>query len=499
MAATMMLTLVPLDGAAATAAERPRGPRAASVSTLPECDVSAVPPEDPGVVSQPWETLLDAEGAVVGHRMTLHRQGTDHEITTGPRGFSADIAAGRMLLGERSDDGTQLTMLDIQGACQTWQRTLDQLVYDIEPEDGGVRIRLSTHEPVTRLFEGTLVIRGDTGATEAMIDGECSTVCEPNDGEVPPAVFTPAGPPRPVPVFAAGAWPRDKDLPFRWQASSVPPKWARKPLLKAADDTRRSSDARSPIFRHASGASDSVRYTAGFPSFCRFGIACASRSMPTVWAVWIRPHGTDFAWGTLRWCQKPSGDGCFDLRRVMLHELGHVTGLNHPESAGFRLGVDETVMQAVTPASPRGGSHRHAFGRCDVASLQELYDTPDRETRISSCNDLETRLGLWSSASSVASGDSVKLTAVLRIADRSAYGLLAGNKLDDRSVKLKFRRAGSNDGWSTAWMEPASKAGRYELTIKPQATWEFEATFPVPADEGLRFSWSDPVKVTVKS
>ncbi len=114
--------------------------------------------------------------------------------------------------------------------------------------------------------------------------------------------------------------------------------------------------------------------------------------MPTFWSVWLRPHGTEFSWGFLRWCQKDSGAGCFDIRRVVIHELGHVIGLNHPSSEGFRLEANETVMHAITPARPSPGSSRHAFGRCDVATLQELYGTPDSHTAISTCNDVATRL-----------------------------------------------------------------------------------------------------------
>ena len=44
-------------------------------------------------------------------------------------------------------------------------------------------------------------------------------------------------------------------------------------------------------------------------------------------------------------------------------------------------------------------------------------------------------------------------------------------------------------------MEPTGSGGAYDLTIAPQATWEYQATFPAPVDEGLRFSASDTLKV----
>jgi hypothetical protein len=239
-----------------------------------------------------------------------------------------------------------------------------------------------------------------------------------------------------------------------------------------------------------------MRYTPVFPEFCRLGIACASRNMPGFWAVWLRPHGTDFSWGTLRWCQRDGDDGCFDIRRVVIHELGHVAGLNHPSSAGFNLGANETVMHAVTPARPSAGSGRHAFGRCDVATLQELYDVPTNGTGISTCNDAPTDLSLSVSDTSVPVGSPVRVRAVLRLADLSGLGQLAGNVLNGRSVKLKYRRL-NEDSWTVLWLDPQSSGGRYELSIAPQSSLELQATFPAPDDEGLRSSSSAILTVRV--
>jgi hypothetical protein len=331
-----------------------------------------------------------------------------------------------------------------------------------------------------------------------MIDGECSTTCAPNDGELLPAAFGPVGPARPVPAFAAGGWPLDKGLGFSWQAGEQPPAWARPAITSAAADASETSKARSPQYGYRAGADETVRYTSSFPTFCRFGIACASRNLPAFWAMWLRPHGTDFSWGTLRWCQREDGSGCFDLRRVILHELGHINGLDHPSAEGFRLAANETVMHDITPAKPSAGSTRHAFGRCDVATLQELYDVPSNSTPISSCNDVATELTLSASRLVIGPGESVRLRAVLRVADRSPFGLLAGNTLDGRSVRLKYRRSGSADAWTSLWLEPQASFGRYDLTITPTSDWEFQAAFPAPAGEGLRFSSSAIVKVRVQ-
>ena len=68
--------------------------------------------------------------------------------------------------------------------------------------------------------------------------------------------------------------------------------------------------------------------------------------------------------------------------------------------------------------------------------------------------------------------------------------------LNGRSVKLKYRRAGSSDAWTTLWMSSLGN-GAYSLALVPQATWEFQAVFPAPDDEGLRYSTSATVKVKV--
>ena len=486
LAATLLLALLPgAPVAAATGAD-----------AVPDCTAA-----DPGraaddAVVTPWQTVLDGEGVVTEHRLVLRREGVDLTLRTGRRGFSLPVEDGLLLIGERSAGATTLTMVDTQSACRVWSRKLDGFAYETDPSGEPGELRLAVHDATTRELQGDLLLDVDSGATVAMIDGQCSTTCEPNDGELIPADFLPAGAPRQVPAFPAGAWPKDTVLPFAWLDGALPPDWARTPITTGAAEASDTTLARSPRFVHRSGAADTVRYTSSFPTFCRYGIACASRNMPVSWLVWLRPHGTDFSWGTLRWCQKDDSAGCFDLRRVLIHELGHITGLDHPSREGFNLEANETVMHAITPAKPSAGSTRHAFGRCDVATLQELYDLPGSTTPVSTCNDVATELALGASAASVLPGTTVRLRADLKIAPLSSVGRLAGNALNGRSVKLRYRRAGSSDAWTTLWMEPLVNGG-YSLTIAPQATWEYQAVFPAPVAEGLRASTSATLKVRV--
>ncbi len=492
MAAAASLLLALLPGAAAATEESP--------VSLPRCGEVSQATVHNGVVVAPWRVVLDQEGAVTGHRLTLRHDGADTTLRTGRRGFSISVGADRVAIGEHRGDGTRLTMVDTRRACRVWTRTMERLVYpERERVDDGA-LRFTTHDPDTRRYEGTLLVNLETGASDGLIDGECIEACTPNDGDISLTAFEPAGVARPTPSFSGGGWPKDKALPFRWRSGGVPPTWARPPMKAAAADARRTSASRSPRFTYAADATNAVAYTGNPPSYCGgSAIACAGRSLPTYWGIWLRPHGTDYAWGTLRWCQKASSSGgCFDMRRVMLHELGHITGLTHPSTAGFTLAASDSVMQGITPMRPQSGSSRHAFGRCDVATLQELYDSTDNKTAISTCNDVATKLMLTISKAAVGRGGPVKLTAQLRVANWNAYRQLAGNPLNGRSVKLKYRRVGSDD-WRIAWMKSLYSSGRYELTISPQATWEFKAVFPAPSTEGLRYSRSGIVKVRVKS
>jgi hypothetical protein len=484
--AVLMLTLVP-----PASAEPPVGLASGS---LPRCDGQAAARSANATRPASFQVVLDDDGVVVGHRLELSAR----TVELGPRAFVAEDAAGRLLVGERGEGSTRVALVDGPRGCSVWSRTLDGLAYDVELEEDGKGLRFMTVDRTDRRYAGRYRLDMESGQTTAMIEGECNTACEPNDGEVDPAAYLPVSEPRPVPVFSAGGWPRDSILLFRWHAGAVPPDWAKTPLLNGAADVSTTSRSRAPSFELRSGVDATVRYTPSFPTFCRYGIACAWRDMPVWWTVFIRPHGTDFAWGTLRWCQKNGADGCFDLRRVMIHELGHIVGLDHPENHGFRLGSGDSVMQAITPARPTAGSARHSFGRCDVASLQRVYDVPDNKTLISRCLDLATRLDLVASSASVKRGSPVLFTATLTIVDRDGYGALGGNLLNGRAVKLRYRAAGSGADWSSAWMASTGKLGRYQLELIPQGTWEYEAVFPAPDDEGLRLSRSSILKVIVK-
>lgn len=307
--------------------------------------------------------------------------------------------------------------------------------------------------------------------------------------------------PTPVPYLGSPRWAADSVLGWRWGGSDPVPGWLREAALGAADDVARSRRSRAPTFRlDAAGATGTIRATTIFPDGpCATAIACASQVGPDGWWVRVRPHGTKLAWGTLRWCQADPTDGCLDLERVLIHELGHVIGLDHPENAGLHLGAWDSIMLRTTPSRPRPTSSMHAFAPCDVASLQERYDVPGPATPISSCNDVAVRLGLGATASGVVPGDAVTLVATLRIVRDDAYGKLAGNPLTGRTVELRRRTVVDGvERIATFWMRDGANPGYYRLTIAPDEDADYQAVFHGMPGEGLRPVVSVPIAVRVR-
>jgi hypothetical protein len=356
-------------------------------------------------------------------------------------------------------------------------------------------------DPVTRTALGDFRMTADghitaVGEVDEAAGGACAEDCLPEDGSVTPAALLPLVSPRPVPETADDRWVVDTALRYRWH-SYDPPSWARPAINDAAEDASTTRRSQAPTFRLDSDATDTIRYGSSMPPGCEQGIACATHNVPDWWTIRLRPHGTDFSWGTLRWCQADSRDGCFDIERTMLHEFGHIAGLSHPEVGGFRLRPYDTVMHQLIPDRPEPGSGMRAYAHCDTATLQKRYDVQRSTSLISTCLDLVTRLSLEASAYSIRRGASVLLTARLNIVDRDGYGRLGGNLLSEREVLLRYRPAGSSQSWMTAWMSPGSTSGSYVTTLIPQGTWEYQAVFRSPSDEGLQGDTSGLVTVKV--
>jgi hypothetical protein len=476
-----------------------------------------------------WSSSVDTGGIVRGHTLRLAGGRT---WRAGPRGFVDGPFRHRLVTGERDAEGTTIRIVDLDVGCVARETRLDDLVYGSVtspdgtlfvstvaaadrrelgvwqvPADGG-RPRLVIRPPaediataVPRTLDLALTdegVRATWCAEDGCDTGEAAThqgaMMVGTDKAVVLTAALPMRDPTPVPIYERwGSW---QVLQFRFHATDASPAWMRDAILAAAEDATDTSRALSPIFIPTDGsANGTIRYTTSMPSACSTAIACASYD-GTSWTLRMRPHGHDFRWGTLRWCERASNNGCFGAEHVALHEFGHAIGLGHPESEGYHLPPHSTVMHQVTPAKPDTAWDRHAFGSCDVASLQEQYGLPTMSTSIASCNDVQTVLTLDVSDTTAIVGQRVTFKATLRIKGSSAYGELSGIRLNGREVQLRRRAAGSSGSWTISTMRPTESPGVYSLTLAPGRSYELKAVFPTPT-EGLRGSSSDEVVVRV--
>ena len=96
--------------------------------------------------------------------------------------------------------------------------------------------------------------------------------------------------------------------------------------------------------------------------------------------MWLREQGHVFDWGTLKWCQSYSTapNGCYDAETIAIDEFGHVEILEHHVNWANDPDYSDAVVQTYSRAKPSTGWNAHAFGRCDVATLQIRADVDEQ-------------------------------------------------------------------------------------------------------------------------
>jgi hypothetical protein len=296
----------------------------------------------------------------------------------------------------------------------------------------------------------------------------------------------------PDPVLAGGLFAQNADLHYGWAAGGTPPTAMRTAIWGAADDANATRRSAAPTFTFDAGGGSTVYYGVSVPCGVN-GLACFRRDAPTWFGVWLRENGHRFDWGTLRWCEMSGDpDGCYDAENVMLDELGHVTGLDHHENLADDSDYADAVVQTYSRAKPRIGWHAHAFGRCDVATLQQQYDVATTSTPYSTCLEIDTRMTLGASPYGVAPGSVVTFTATLA---SDGTGRLAGNAMAGRVVVLQ-RRSGTS--WVDALtMGPGATSGVYVASLALRGTGDYRALYRGTATEGAHSSSSVAVTVNV--
>jgi hypothetical protein len=301
----------------------------------------------------------------------------------------------------------------------------------------------------------------------------------------------------PDPIFS-GRWNQNQAVQFAWRSGSVPPSAYQTAIAAAAADASASRGSQAATLGYGAGASNLVGY--GIGATCgTLGIACMSRNAPYSFTAWMREQGHKFDWGSLRWCQAYATwpDGCYDVENIMLDEFGHVEILDHHSNLTGEPDYTDAIVQVKSRTKPTSGWNAHAFGRCDVASLQLQYDMLSWGAKYSTCLSLATTLGLTAGPASIAKGATTTLTATLKVADNSTYVRLALNPVASRTVTLQRRPAGTTSWATVGTMANGPTSGTYSLSISLQARTEFRAVFAKPPDEGLSAATSATVAVAV--
>jgi hypothetical protein len=545
LAAAALLTVCGLTGGPAGAAHAGSGPGSAAngLAACPGTEARALAAAP--AAAPVWRASLDAKGRITGHSLAFGGS-PKATVSLGRRAFGEAPGAGLYAYGSRTEAGTFLHVVDLDRECELAAPRVAGWVFGLTTDRARRYVYYSSVEVTSRRELGLWRVALDgTGAQElvmaprfgalvgsvrrsvtmawqsdgrlatswctiatcsyarfdpkvAAASGHCGTAWCEGALQVDADSDLPLVSPRPVPVLSDPRWAQNTLLRYRWDAGEPPPSSIRSALNAVADDASTTRRSQAPTYRYDAGATDGFRYTENFPSWSSpDAIANAARSVPDWWIVYIRPQGYQFRWGSMRWCQIDPGDGCFDVERIALHELGHVVGLDHPERAGFRLRPYDTVMHSTSPARPDSGSLMHAFAPCDTATLQERYDVATTSSKYSSCNDVDTTLVLTPSADVIGKDESVTFVATLRVTNRDAYGRLGGNALSNRPVQLRRRLSGTDDAWQGLWMGAGPGAGTYTLTLSPSATYDYQALFQGPSDEGLNGSSSAVVTVQV--
>jgi hypothetical protein len=302
----------------------------------------------------------------------------------------------------------------------------------------------------------------------------------------------------PDPKLSGGSFGQDQVLRFRWRSGSEPTAAIKAAITSAAADANASRGSRAATFTYASAGPNPIGYGAGATCGVN-GLACFTRTAPTSFTLWLREQGHVYDWGTLKWCQAYSSapNGCYDAETITLDELGHVEGLDHHVNYSTDSDYEDAVVQTFSRTKPSTGWNRHSFGRCDVATLEQIYDLTSSSAKYSTCLSLATVLSLGASPSGILVGGTTTLTATLKVVDADSYGRLGANLLTGRVVTLQKRATGTTAWTTVGSMPPGATSGTYVLALRLTASTEFRAVFATPAGEGLLGDTSPTASVFV--
>src|SRR6478736_6162034 len=300
----------------------------------------------------------------------------------------------------------------------------------------------------------------------------------------------------PDPALSGGGFDQNQVIRYRWRAGSEPAAVIKTAIKAAAGDANDSRASKAATFTYDAGGASPIGYGAGATCGVN-GLACFTRDVPDSFTMWFREQGHVFDWGTLKWCQAYTSppNGCYDAETIALDEFGHVEGLNHHGNYANDSDYLDAVVQTYSRTKPTSGWNMHAFGRCDVASLQLQYDMQSWSAKYSTCLDLATDLALSASSTAVTLGGSTTLTATLKVVDYDSYARLGGNPITARTVTLQRRAVGTSTWASVGTMTVGAAGGTYVTTLWPRSAADYRAVFGTPSNEGINGDTSPIITV----
>jgi len=303
--------------------------------------------------------------------------------------------------------------------------------------------------------------------------------------------ISPAFAAAPDPVLG-GAFGQNQALNYRWGAGGTPPAAIQTAVNAAAAASNATRRSNAPVFGYSTGGANTVYYGTAVPCGVN-GLACFRRDTSSGFGIWLRENGHVYDWGTLRWCEASGApNGCYDAQNITLDELGHVLGLDHHVNLANDSDYGDAVVQTYSRAKPAAYYNAHAFGRCDVATLQQVYDVQTSSTPYSTCLDVPTKLSMSATKTAVVAGSMVTFSASLLSA---GTGRLLNNAISGRTVVLQQHAA---SGWvDVLTFGSGASSGSYIVQLTMWATTELRALFRKPSGEGLRTSSSASIVVTV--
>jgi hypothetical protein len=244
---------------------------------------------------------------------------------------------------------------------------------------------------------------------------------------------------------------------FNATAGNTVPGWLQT-VTNAALPTQWASNnnSQAPHFQYSGSGSGMVSYTgAPFGMSNCFGqtgwIGCTTGGGSPGWQIALRSNSTV-------WCEQNAVTGCFYARRVLLHELEHVTLTNVEETQPATV-TNMGPCEGTFCSKPRAGYDSSSPKECDQASLLMTYGAASLAGDLSSCLDhvpggttsgLVTVQTVSSTTGTNCAGSSITLSGRLATQSNGNYGRLSNISLASRTIFID-RKLHSTSTWTLDW------------------------------------------------